>query len=134
MDELEIRLRFSDLLDDIEARSCVTEKFVNRDVYQLYLATLWANIVLNPGDVGLGEDDLESLHGYLNERAARVLGDGGTITGCFRFVNSKAGEQAMKDARLNQTHRELLLYFSSMILDPDGHRRWMQKVLDSEDR
>jgi hypothetical protein len=34
----------------------------------------------------------------------------------------------MKNARLNQTHRELLLYFSSMILDPDGHRRWMEMI------
>jgi hypothetical protein len=56
------------------------------------------------------------------------------VTECFRFINSKAGEQAMKEARLNQTHKELLLYFSSMILDPDGHRRWMSTVLDNDPR
>ena len=70
------------------------------------------------------------LHDYLNERMRTILGTEGSITECFRFVNSKDGERAMAEARLNQTHRELLLYFSSMILDPEGHRRWMETVND----
>ncbi len=131
MSDAELDRRFADILDDIETRSCVTERFVDRDLYRLYLATLWANVVLNPDDVGLNEDDLEPLHDYLNRRASRVLGGESSLTECFRFVNSKAGEQAMQAARLNQTHRELLLYFASMILDPDGHKRWMDVVLES---
>jgi hypothetical protein len=127
-----LRYRFDDMLDDIEERSCVTDRFVDKDLYRLYLATLWANIVLNPADAGLTEDDLESLHDYLNQRMSRVLGENGSIVESFRFVNSKAGEAAMKAAQLSQTHRELLLYFSSMILDPDGHRRWMDKITKSE--
>ena len=127
-----IHARFSDLLDDIEQRSCVTDRFVDRETYQLYIATLWANVVLNPADVGLEEAALEPLHAYLNERVARILGPAGSVTECFRFINSKAGERAMNAARLNATHKELLLYFSSMILDPDGHRRWMETVLDRE--
>ncbi|MGD8417779.1 MAG: hypothetical protein PVH91_12030 [Pseudomonadales bacterium] len=134
MTESEIREHFSEVLDDIERRSCVTDHFVDRDVYRLYLATLWANVVLNPADAGLTEADLESLHDYLNRRIAGVLGESASVTECFRFINSKAGEQAMKEARLNQTHKELLLYFSSMILDPDGHRRWMSTVLDNDPR
>ena len=129
MNMADIGARFSEILDDIEERSCVTDRFVDRDVFHLYLATLWANVVLNPADAGLIEADLEPLHDYLNVRAGRVLGPDGTLTECFRFVNSKAGEQAMKNAQLNQTHKELLLYFSSMILDPEGHRRWMEAVL-----
>jgi hypothetical protein len=128
----EISLRFDEMLDDIESRSCVTDGIVDRDLYRLYMATLWANIVLNPGDAGLEEEHLEALHGYLNERVSSVLGRNESVTECFRFVNSKAGERAMNEARLNQTHRELLLYFSSMILDPDGHRRWMEQVIDSD--
>jgi hypothetical protein len=120
--------RFREVLDDIESRSCVTDRFVDRDLYRLYIATLWANIVLNPTDAGLNEAALEPLHVYLNERIARVLGTAETVTECFRFVNSKAGDRAMSEAKLNKTHRELLLYFSSMILDPDGHRRWMEEV------
>lgn len=132
MNDPAIRARFSQILDDIERRSCVTEHFVDRETYQLYIATLWANVVLNPGDAGLDESALEPLHGYLNERVAQVLGASASVTECFRFVNSKAGERAMSEARLNSTHRELLLYFSSMILDPDGHRRWMESVLDRD--
>ncbi len=132
MSVADIQARFTEVLDDIEQRSCITDRFVDRDLYRLYLATLWANIVLNPDDAGLSEADLEPLHDYLNERAARVLGADGSLTECFRFVNSKAGEQAMQVARLNQTHKELLLYFASMILDPDGHKRWMDAVLASD--
>ena len=132
MTPAELDARFKEILDDIEERSCITERFVDRDLYRLYLATLWANIVLNPDDVGLTEADLEPLHDYLNQRAQGVLGSEGSLTECFRFVNSKAGELAMQAARLNQTHRELLLYFASMILDPDGHKRWMDVILESD--
>ncbi len=131
MSAAEIRTQFNDVLNDIEQRSSVTEQFVDKDLYRLYLATLWANVVLNPKEAGLLEEELELLHSYLNERIASVLGENTDITECFRFINSKAGELAMKEARLNQTHRELLLYFSSMILDPDGHQRWMDELTDS---
>ncbi|MDE0008336.1 MAG: hypothetical protein OXS50_08655, partial [Gammaproteobacteria bacterium] len=50
------------------------------------------------------------------------------FAGCFRFINSRTGELAMDKAKVSKTHRQLLLYFSSMILDPDGHRRWMEDV------
>ncbi len=134
MTQTDVAARFEEVLDDIEERSALTDRFVDRDLFRLYLATLWANVVLNPSDAGLTEEDLEPLHDYLNLRAGRVLGSQGTLTDCFRFVNSKEGERAMKAARLNQTHKELLLYFSSMILDPDGHRRWMDMVLDPDQR
>jgi hypothetical protein len=128
MNAVDIRTQFREVLNDIEERSMVTEQFVDKDLYRLYLATLWANVVLNPVDAGLEENELELLHEYLNERIAIVLGNAIDMTECFRFINSKAGELAMNEAHLNQTHRELLLYFSSMILDPDGHRRWMEDL------
>ena len=131
MNEPHLRERFSVILDDIEERSSVAERFLDRDIYRLYIATLWANVVLEPGDAGLIEDDLEPLHDYLNERIARVLGDGESIQSCFRFVNGREGERAMKEAGLSSTHRELLLYFSSMILNPEGHRRWMEDLRNS---
>ncbi len=40
----------------------------------------------------------------------------------------------MGAAKLTQRHKELLLYFSSMILDPDGHRRWMESVKNRLER
>jgi hypothetical protein len=37
-----------------------------------------------------------------------VLGRGQTLTECFRFINSKAGEQAMERCHLTTTHRQML--------------------------
>ncbi len=126
----ELREAFTAVLDDIGERSSVADKFIDRDVYQLYLATLWANVVMNPDEVGLTEAELPALHEVLNERLVKVLGADASLTECFRFVNSKRGERAMQEASLTKTHKDLLLYFSSMILDPEGHRRWMEEVAD----
>ena len=86
--------------------------------------------MLNPDDAGLTEDALEPLHDYLNQMIEPVLGHDQTLTDCFRFINSKAGEQAMERCHLTTTHRQMLLYFCSMILDPDGHRRWSDAQRD----
>ena len=49
----------------------------------------------------------------------------------FTLLSRKAGEQAMVAAKLNQTHKDLLQYFSSMILDPDGHKKWMDEIRET---
>ncbi|MYE80264.1 MAG: hypothetical protein F4X36_00140 [Gammaproteobacteria bacterium] len=120
--------RFAPILDEVEKRACVADAFVDKEVYRILLATVWANVVMNPDEAGIDIADLERLHDVINARARDVLGSEDAIKDCFRFVTSRAGEAAMDQARLNKTHRELLLYFSSMILDPDGHRRWMAEV------
>ena len=120
--------RFDPILADVADRSRVADAFVDRDLYRLYIATLWANVVLNPEDAGLEVDDLEEVHELVNARIADVLGPEESIKSSFSFINSRAGETAMKEARLTQNHKDLLLYFSSMILDPDGHRRWMRSI------
>ncbi len=43
---------------------------------------------------------------------------------------SDAGQAAMQEARLTRNHKELLLYFCSLILDPEGHRKWAESVRD----
>jgi len=116
--------RFGPLLAEVERRCGVAGAFVDKDLYRVNIATLWANVVLDPADVGLSEDDIEPLHDYLNAVIEPVLGRGATLTECFRFINSKPGEQAMERCQLTTTHRQLLLYFCSMILDPEGHKRW----------
>ena len=50
----------------------------------------------------------------------------------FGFVSSKEGELAMQEARITQTHKDLLNYFASMILDPEGHKRWMDHIRDQQ--
>ena len=116
--------RFAPVLGEIERRCSVAGAFVDKDLYRVNLATLWANLVLNPADADLTDDDIEPLHDYLNLAMKPVLGDDQTLTECFRFINSKAGELAMDRCRLTTTHRQMLLYFCSMILDPTGHKRW----------
>ena len=120
--------RFGPALRDLARKAAVTEHLVDKDIYRILVATLWVNVVLDPEDVGLDESHLEPLHDLINRYVPKVLGAGETLTSCFRYLNGKAGEQAMRAARLTEQHRELLLYFASMILDPDGHRRWMAEI------
>ena len=126
------RTQFRPVLAEIARRSAVTDRFVDKDVYRIYVATLWANVVMDPADLALAEADLEPVHDYLNEAIAKVLGPGACITECFRFVNSKPGAETMDRCRVAQAHRDLLLYFSSMILDPEGHLRWRESVKAQE--
>lgn len=119
---------FRGVLDEIEQRASVAGRFVDKDLYRIYLATLWANIALDPSEAGLADDDLEGLHDYLNGALAKVLGQDQTLSDCFRFIETKRGEVAMERCRLTKTHRELLQYFCSLILDPEGHRRWAERV------
>lgn len=123
-----LQRHLSPVLEEIEKRSAIADRFIDKDLYRVYIATLWANLVLDPTDIDLGEDDLEPAHDYLNEAIATVLGAEGTITECFRFINSKAGDETLQRCRVTQSHRDLLHYFCSMILDPDGHKRWRDEV------
>jgi hypothetical protein len=120
--------RFAPVLDDLERRAAVAEGILDKPAFRILICTLWVNVVLGPEDAGLEEGHLEPLHDLLNQRIAAVLGAGETLTDCFRFLDSKAGQEAMTGCRLTAEHRDLLLYFASMILDPDGHRRWMDEI------
>ena len=130
LDPTELRYAFEPVFTDIKERSTVAESFIDRSLYQVYVATLWANVVLSPGEAGIDEDDLEDLHDLVVGEIKAVLGQQEDLTSVFTFIDSKAGEQAMLEAKLNQTHKDLLAYFSSMILDPDGHKKWMDEIRD----
>ena len=127
----DLKYAFEPVFTDIRERSTVVERFIDRNLYQVYMATLWANVVLSPGEAGIGEDDLEALHDLVVEELGEVLGKGTDLNAVFEFISSKSGEQAMLEAKLNQTHKDLLHYFSSMILDPEGHERWMSEIRDN---
>lgn len=131
--EAELARMFEPILAAVERQSSVAGRFVDKNLYRIYLATLWANIVMDPGAVGLHEDDLESAHDVINLAASRVLGDERAITAAFRFISGRDGEEAMNQAKVPSPHRDLLVYFSSMILDPDGHKRWMERYRNQSD-
>jgi len=125
---------FDPVLDDVAERASVADRFVDKDLYRIMVATLWANVVLDPAQVGLLEEDLEAAHDVVNARITQVLGHDQDLTACFAFLNSRSGELAMQAARLTQNHKDLLTYFASMILDPEGHRRWMESLSDPPSR
>ena len=117
---------------DIRERSMIAERFIDRDLYRVYVATLWSNVVLSPDEVGLEEEDLPDLHDILLEEIKDAIGEIDSLHDIFRFISSKNGERAMQEARLTQSHKDLLQYFASMILDPDGHKRYMDYVRDQQ--
>jgi hypothetical protein len=125
---------FDPVLDAVSERASIAETFIDKDLYRIMVATLWANVVLDPAELGLLEDDLEDAHDLVNERIVGVLGADQDIRSCYAFLNSRAGERAMQAARLTQEHKDLLTYFASMILDPEGHRRWMASLSDPRGR
>lgn len=128
MTEAELARILDPIFDQIAKQSSVAERFIDKEAYQIYLATLWANLVMDPSTLGLSEDDLEAAHDIINRRATDYVGNDEAIKCAFKFLNSKPGERAMDKAKINQTHRDLLLYFCSMILDPKGHKEWMDEV------
>ena len=126
--QAKLRAHFAPAFDDIKKHATVADHFVHRDVYRLLMATLWANVVLNPQDAGIAEAELEELADVLNTEIKATVGAEQDLIACFRFVNSKQGQKAMREARLTEHHKDLLLYFSSLILDPEGHRKWADGV------
>ncbi len=129
----EYREMLQPMLSQVAEQAQVTDAFLDRELYQIYMCTIWSQLVLSPAEAGLVEEDLEPVHDTLSDAIADVLGADQDLTACFRFINSKAGEQAMARHRLAQTHKELLQYFCSAILDPEGHKRWLEEQKDKLD-
>ena len=128
----QLKEAFEPVLTELREKAAVATSFIDKNFFQVSVATLWANVVLSPEDTGITEDDLPNLHDVLNEEIAKVLGPGEDLKTVFRFISSKDGEKTMVEARLNQTHKDLLLYFSSMILDPGGHRKWADELKEKQ--
>ena len=116
---------FEPILAAAQKQASVADGVVDRDLYRIYLATLWANLALDPTAANIAETDLEAAHDAINSLARRVLGEEDAITAAFRFIDGKEGEQALARAKTTTRHRALLQYFCSMILDPEGHRQRM---------
>ena len=64
-----IAQQFKPVFADIRDRSTIAERFIDRDLYRVYMATLWSNVVMSPDDAGLLEEDLEDLHDVVLEVA-----------------------------------------------------------------
>lgn len=125
---------FAPVFADIRQRATVADRFIDRDLYRVYIATLWSNVVLSPEEVGLEDEDIEDLHDIVLAEVNDAIGPHPSMHDLFKFITSKDGERAMQEARLTQSHKDLLAYFASMILDPEGHKRYMQYIRDEQRR
>jgi hypothetical protein len=116
--------RFAALYDPIMAeitrRSAIAESFVDKEAFRILLATVWANVVLDPDDGDLTAADLEPFHDYLNDRARAVLGEDDAVRESFRFLLSAAGESALVRTRIPAAHRRMLEHIGHLIVDPHG--------------
>ena len=130
MNEQDIRL--DAIFDEIRSQSKVVDTFLDRERYQVLVCTLWSNLVMNPDDAGIDDRDLETVHDQIVVEIQKDLGENADLKTCFSFLTTKAGEASMQANKLSGTHRDLLLYFSSMILDPDGHKRWSDELREQQ--
>lgn len=112
----ELHTMFTPAIDEIIDRCRISDEFVDKEKFQVMIATVWGNAVLEPGRSGLEEDDLEDLHDFLNEHVSRIVGPGEDVRACYEFIMSKAGEDSLTRQQVSANHKEFLHYFARLIL------------------
>jgi hypothetical protein len=116
MEIADIQTLYGSMLEDLVRMSTIDETIFDREAFQIYVATVWGNSVLEPERMHLTLDDLPTLHDYLNEELEKTVGLGTSVTSCFEFIESKAGEDSMNRYRVTRQHREFLKYFARLVL------------------
>ena len=115
----EARARFIPAVEEILDDCRLSDELVDKDRFQIMMATIWGNAVLDPPRSGIEESDLPVLHDFFNEELNRVLGGGTTLTDVFEFLVSKSGRDAMTRVSVTQRHKEFIIYFARLILMRD---------------
>ena len=118
----ELKYAFEPVFTDIKERSTVAERFIDRSLYQVYVATLWANVVLSPGEAGIEEEDLEDLHDLVVADIQSVLGNNEDLTTVFTFISSKSGDHDRGQAQPNSQGSAAVLF------EHDSRSGWAQTV------
>ncbi len=119
MELSELRDRFIPAIEDILDQCRITDQIVDKEKFQVFMATIWGNAVLEPERSGIEEDDLSALHDFLNEEISRVLGENADITSCYEFIVSKKGEESLERQGTTTRHKEFLHYFARLILQKE---------------
>ena len=119
MELIEIRQRFIPAIEEILDQCRIAEGIVDKEKFQVFIATIWGNAVLEPERSGIEEKDLSSLHDFLNEEIARIVGEGADVTSCYEFIVSKKGEESLERQGTNTRHKEFLYYFAKLILQKE---------------
>jgi|TARA_Y100000310_G_scaffold342275_1_gene444798 hypothetical protein len=118
----EIRSLYQSVVEDILELCIVDETILDKEMFKIYIATVWGNSVLEPERMGIAENDLAVLHDYLNEELAKAAGKEVNITSCFEFIMTKQGEESLSRYRVTKQHKEFLHYFARLILPPQIQR------------
>ena len=119
MELIELRQRFIPAIEEILDQCRIAEGIVDKEKFQVFIATIWGNAVLEPERSGIEEKDLSSLHDFLNEEIARIVGEGADVTSCYEFIVSKKGEESLERQGTNTRHKEFLHYFARLILQKE---------------
>ena len=116
MDLKEARTRFIPAVEEILDQCRLVDEFVDKEKFQVMIATIWGNAVLEPERSSITEADLPILHDFLNEELDRVVGEGQTLTGVFEYIVSKPGLDSLTRLQTTERLREFLFYFPRLIL------------------
>ena len=116
MDLKEARTRFIPAVEEILDQCRLVDEFVDKEKFQVMIATIWGNAVLEPERSSITEADQPILHDFLNEELDRVVGEGQTLTGVFEYIVSKPGLDSLTRLQTTERHREFLFYFARLIL------------------
>ena len=116
MSKEEMRNRFTAAIEEIVSHCKVADEFMDKEKFQIMIATVWGNAVLDPDRSGITEADLPSLHDFLNEYIEALVGKGETLTSCYEFIASKKGDESLARQQIASSHKEFLLYFARLIL------------------
>ncbi len=119
MELIELRQRFIPAIEEILDQCRIAEGIVDIEKFQVFIATIWGNAVLEPERSGIEEKDLSSLHDFLNEEIARIVGHGADVTSCYEFIVSKKGEESLERQGTTTRHKEFLYYFARLILQKE---------------
>ncbi len=119
MELSELRGRFIPAIEKILDQCRISDDLVDKERFQVYMATIWGNAVLDPERSGIEESDLSILHDFFNEEIERVLGEGANVTGCFDFIVSKKGDESLARQGTTNQHKEFLTYFARLILNKE---------------
>ena len=115
----EARAQFIPAVEEILDDCRLSDDLVDKDRFQIMMATIWGNAVLDPPRSGIEESDLPVLHDFFNEELNRVLGGDTTLTDVFEFLVSKSGRDAITRVSVTQRHKEFIIYFARLILMRD---------------
>lgn len=86
---------------------------------------------MSPESLELQESDLEQAFELIEAQAESRLGGKDALVDSFRFLTTKDGERCMEKAKLRNNHRDMLLYFASMMVDPEKHKQYMEELRNS---